>query len=103
VLPFLAAVSPVWRRAFDRFGLIIPSLGLAVGFILVTLNQPYLIGRLVGSTANKVRIQEGRELLSALGLSLMVFEALRAQRRAAAERNVVAAPSSEAPLAAAGR
>jgi hypothetical protein len=94
VLPFLAVRWPVWRRAFDRFGLIVPSLGLAVGFILVTLNQPYLIGRLVGRTS--VRIQEGREMLSALGYCLLVFEALRPTRVATtrdAMRSV--APESE--------
>jgi hypothetical protein len=80
VVPFLAARSPVWRRAFERFGIVVPSLGLAVGFILVTLNQPYLIGRVLGRTP--VRIQEGRELLSALGYCLVAWEGLRALRRA---------------------
>jgi hypothetical protein len=104
VLPFVAAASPVWRRVFDRFGLIVPSLGLAVGFILVTLNQPYLIGRLVGATGNRVRIQEGRELLSALGFGLTVLEALLAQRRVAAANSDVAATSaSPTRLAAAGQ
>ena len=83
VLPFLAARSSVWRRAFDRFGILVPSLGLAVGFILVTLNQPYLIGRLLGRTS--LRIQEGRELLSALGYCLVVWEGFRATRRAPSE------------------
>ena len=96
LLPFVAARSAVWRRVFDRFGLLVGSLGLAVGFILVTLNQPYVVGRLIGSTNNRVRIQEGRELLSALGYCLLVFEALRARRRAAdaGERNVPATASS---------
>lgn len=81
VLPFMAAASPLWRRVFERFGLLVASLGLAVGFILVTLNQPYLIGRLVGRSSNSIRIQEGRELLSALGYLLLVLEALRAMHR----------------------
>ena len=80
IVPFVAARSLVWRRAFERFGIIVPSLGLAVGFILVTLNQPYLIGRVMGRTP--VRIQEGRELLSALGYCLVLWEGLRAVRRA---------------------
>jgi hypothetical protein len=103
VLPFMAA-SAVWRRVFDRFGIIVPSLGLAVGFILVTLNQPYLIGRLIGRTDNTIRIQEGRELLSALGFCLLVREALQAERRTApARRGVLAAPPSRTQFAAAGQ
>ena len=92
VLPFVAARSAVWRRVFDRFGLLVASLGLAVAFILVTLNQPYLIGRVIGRSSNTVRIQEGREFLSALGYLLLVVEALRARRR-------VAAPAGDAPPA----
>lgn len=83
VVPFLAVRSLVWRRAFERFGLIVPSLGLALGFILVTLNQPYLIGRIVGKAP--VRIQEGRELLSALGYCLVVWEGFRGLRKVPAE------------------
>ena len=83
VVPFLAARSSVWRRAFERFGLVVPSLGLAVGFILATLNQDFVIYRLMGKPS--LRIQEGRELLSALGYFLMILEAYRASRRAAAE------------------
>ena len=95
LLPFFAARSLVWRRAFDRFGLIVPSLGLAVGFILVTLNQPYLIGRLGGRTS--VRIQEGREMLSALGYCLLVFEGLRAQRSCGILCHVKSSSRSSAP------
>ena len=106
VVPIIAAVSPVWRRVFDRFGVIVGSLGLAVGFILVTLNQPYLLGKWIGhkdavvsaGTAaqranaastrpaaraqNPIRIQEGRELLSGLGYAVLVLEGLRVLRRA---------------------
>lgn len=97
VLPFVAARSAVWRRVFDRFGLLVASLGLAVGFILVTLNQPYLIGRLIGGATKTVRIQEGRELLSALGYVLLVLEALRARRVSGAENSAVPPATDPVP------
>ena len=103
VLPFVAARSAVWRRVFGRFGLLVGSLGLAVGFILVTLNQPYVVDRLKSGdskTRNWVRVQEGREMLSALGYCLLVFEALRARRRAADLTEpgvVVSSPTDPAP------
>jgi hypothetical protein len=101
VLPFVAARSAVWRRVFDRFGLLVGSLGLAVGLILVTLNQPYVIDRLKErdvKTRNWVRVQEGREMLSALGYCLLVFESLRKERRTAgaAERELAVPPTAEA-------
>ena len=110
VLPFLAAFSPVWRRVFDRFGLVVPSLGLAVGFILFSLNQPYFVDPLVGRDeasrrrqqdrgsqelrVNPVRIQEGRELLSALGFCLLLGEAFRARRVAPGSEGIMAAKPS---------
>ena len=79
---------------FDHFGVIVGSLGLAVGFILVTLNQPYVIDPLLGLREykmrdrsgdkskplaedfrpgdNPIRVQEGREMLSGLGYMLLM-------------------------------
>ena len=110
ILPFLAAFSPVWRRVFDRFGLVIPSLGLAVGFLLFSLNQPYFVDPLVGRNeasrrrqqdsraqklaVNPVRIPEGRELLSALGFCLLLGEAFRARRAVLGKEGVVATDSA---------
>jgi hypothetical protein len=102
VVPFMAARSTVWRRAFERSGVIVPSLGLAVAFILVTLNQPSLTDRFMGRSEQKsrvtkpairavpagenpIRVAEGRELLSALGYCLVVWEGLRALRKAPEE------------------
>ena len=92
VLPFVAARSAVWRRVFDRFGLLVGSLGLAVGFILVTINMPFVIDRLKAEPRNWVRVAEGREMLSALGYALLVLEALGKQRRVARAGDRGAAP-----------
>jgi hypothetical protein len=110
IVPFVAAFSPVWRRVFDRFGIVVPSLGLAVGFLLFSLNQPYFVDPLVGRNeasrrrqqdrgsqelrVNPVRIQEGRELLSALGFCLLLGEAFRARRMALGDDTIVAADSA---------
>jgi hypothetical protein len=123
IVPIMAAVSPVWRRIFGHFGVIVGSMGLAVGFIVVTLNQPYLIGKWIGHKdaivsedphgrkvnhpdpqsdgrpQNPIRIQEGRELLSGLGYAVLIFEALRALRRAtASERDAALAAPSTHPV-----
>jgi hypothetical protein len=102
VLPFVAARSAVWRRVFDRFGLLVGSLGLAVGFIIVTVNHPFVIDRLKAEPRNWVRVAEGREMLSALGYSLLVFESLRKQRRVAGaagrDAEAVASPRETATL-----
>jgi hypothetical protein len=124
VLPFVAARSRVWRRVFDHFGVIVGSLGLAVGFILVTLNQPYVIDPLLGRAEHKmrdrsgdkskplaedfrpgdnpIRVQEGREMLSGLGYMLLMLEALRARRRMAGVDEEVDASTAPAasPLSA---
>jgi len=100
---------------------VVGSLGLAVGFILVTLNQPYLLGKWIGhkdaivssdpaghkvnvaasqaggKPQNAIRIQEGRELLSGLGYAVLIFEGLRALRRStASEREAIAATTTSA-------
>ena len=60
IVPIMAAVSPVWRRIFGHFGVVVGSVGLAVGFIVVTLNQPYLIDPLLGREQN-ARIRDRSE------------------------------------------
>ena len=124
IVPIMAAVSPVWRRIFGHFGVIVGSVGLAVGFIVVTLNQPYLIGKWIGHKdavvtedphgrkvnhpdpnsdgrpQNPIRIQEGRELLSGLGYAVLIFEALRALRLAtSSEREAALAAATPSPHA----
>src|SRR5688572_5562072 len=67
VVPVVAAVSPVWRRVFDRFGIIVGSLGLAVGFFLVTLNQPYLLGKWIGHKDSMAVIDPAAQKARAAG------------------------------------
>jgi len=73
VLPFFAHFSPFCRKFFDFFGIPIASLGLAIGFFMVSMLQNWIAGALIALPAG-FRIEELRELLTAIALSVLMWE-----------------------------
>ena len=71
--PLLANFSRFFRNFFDIVGLPIASAGLAVGFLLVTLFQAGFVYQVLTPLPG-LRIEELRELLSAIALLLLMSE-----------------------------
>ena len=71
--PLLRAYHPFWDRLFATIGLPIPSLGLALGFLLVSLTHPWTIGVVVESTV-VLRMAELREFLAAIAFLMLALE-----------------------------
>lgn len=94
VIPAMYWLWRPWRWFQSRIGLPMPSLGLAVAMLLVTLTQEQLTDRLIG-TVTVLRVPELREFLSAICFLLMMTEsrALLASR----QEEAVPASSRRAP------
>jgi hypothetical protein len=69
-------------RALVLLGVPIASLGLAVGFILTSGVHEWTLGRF--APQGDLRVAELRELLSALGILLLMIEVFRSEPRGAA-------------------
>lgn len=81
VLPALAAYHPFWTKLFDKWGLPIPSPGLAIGFLLVSLLHKWTVYR-VFSRGPDEALAEVREMIAALGFLLLMRESWLIERRA---------------------
>ena len=73
VLSFFAHFSVFCRKFFDFFGIPIASLGLAIGFFMVSMLQSWIAGALIALQTG-FRIEELRELLTAIALSVLMWE-----------------------------
>ena len=73
VMPMLYWFDPVWRWAQSRMGIPIPSLGLSLAMLGVTLFQEQVTDSLFGVIPG-FRVPELRELMSALCFVLMMIE-----------------------------
>ena len=73
LLPLLTRRYEFWRRATAWLGLPIATIGLAIGFILVSTIHDWTLYRIVPYTS-EVRAAELRELLSAFCFSLFMLE-----------------------------
>ena len=73
VLPLLYAVSPLMRDVLRSIGLPLPSRGMAIGMLLVTLYQDEIVFGLIESDLPALRLPEIREFLSATAFFLMML------------------------------
>ncbi len=77
LLPFIACRRPFFRKLFDFFGLPLPSKGLAIGFLLISLLHNGIVYRIITPPAHRlisIQCPEWREFLSAIALSLLMYE-----------------------------
>lgn len=79
VVPVLYRVSPFWRGVFEAVRLPIPSAGLAVGMLAVSLMQ-YRWYYAVIPPLHSLRLAEMRELLSALAFLVLMLEVWKLAR-----------------------
>jgi len=75
VLTVLRSAHPFWDRLFRKIGLPIASIGLAIGFFLISLLHDWTVYALIPSSS--LRIAELRELLTALGFLLLMRESMK--------------------------
>lgn len=73
VLPFVAHFKVFYRKLFDFMGVPIASLDLAIGFLIVSMHQRWIVYFFI-SPPPGFRIEELRELLVAIALSLLMYE-----------------------------
>jgi len=78
ILPLLAHRVAFLRNLFDRMGLPVASIGLALGFALISGLHDWTVYKVIPATP--LRIAELRELLSALALLLLMLEVRDAVR-----------------------
>lgn len=75
VLTALRSAHPFWDRLFRKIGLPTASIGLAIGFFLISLLHDWTVYALIPSSS--LRIAELRELLTALAFLLLMRESMR--------------------------
>jgi hypothetical protein len=74
ILPLVVSLFPFINKLCDRLGLPIASPGLACGFLIVSLMQHWVLQAFIDMPSG-FRVAEVRELLSSLGLALLMWEA----------------------------
>lgn len=80
IFPMAAHASSFIRKLFDMIGLPLPTIGLAVGFMVTSLIHKWTVGWLISgqyALSYKVNISELRELLAAVAFGLLAFESVR--------------------------
>jgi hypothetical protein len=73
VAPLLYNHSLIFRKFFGMIGLPIPSIGLAIGMLFITLTQEQIVYQFTDG-ATGLRIPELRELLSSVAFVLLMHE-----------------------------
>jgi hypothetical protein len=73
ILPLLKLSHPFWGQLFDIVGLPLPSTGLALGFLAISLLHNWTVYRVLSSGVG-LRIPELREVLTSLGFLLFMYE-----------------------------
>jgi hypothetical protein len=79
LLPILVQFNAFARKFFDLIGLPVASLGLALGFLMASLLQRWIVYKFV-LPPPEFRIEELREMLVMLALSLLMFESWQLAR-----------------------
>lgn len=74
VVPYLYWRSAIWRWFQSSIGLPMPSIGLAIAMLVVTLTQDQLTEGILGWSVPGLRVPEVREFLSTLCFVLMMLE-----------------------------
>mgnify|MGYP006416088487 CR=1 FL=1 len=77
LLPFIAHQKPFFRKLIDRFGLPLPTKGLAIGFLLISLLHGWIVYRIFAPPAHplvSLQCAEWREFLSTIAFSLLMYE-----------------------------
>ncbi len=77
LLPFIAHKKPFFRKLIDRFGLPLPTKGLAIGFLLISLLHGWVVYRIFTPPAHpliSLQCAEWREFLSTIAFSLLMYE-----------------------------
>lgn len=74
VVPFLYWRSALWRWFQGAIGLPMPSVGLAVAMLIVTLTQDQLTYGVLGWSVPGLRVPEVREFLSTICFVLLMIE-----------------------------
>jgi len=72
ILPALNSIYPFWNRLFSKFGLPIASIGLAIGFFLISLMHEWTIYKIFPPTG--YGIDEVRELITDIAFLMLMFE-----------------------------
>jgi len=72
ILPAMNAIYPFWNRLFSKLGLPIASIGLAIGFFLISLMHEWTIYKIFPPAG--YGIDEVRELLVAIAYLMLMFE-----------------------------
>lgn len=80
LFPIAAHTSLFIRKLLDWVGLPLPTLGLAIGFLFVSLTHSWTVGRLAIGPYEFLKIAEIRELLTAVAFFLLAYEAYRLQK-----------------------
>ncbi len=75
ILPVLARVTLFWRKVFDYLELPIASMGLAIGFFFISMLQSWTVCRFLDPPPG-FRIEELRELLTAIAFCVLMYESL---------------------------
>lgn len=75
-LPLVARWRPFVRRLCDLLGIPVASLGLAIGFLMVSMIQEWTVYRILpaGGGLSPALIPELHELLSSVGFCLLMYE-----------------------------
>ena len=73
VIPLLDRFSSTFRQIFLAIGLPVPSAGLAVGMLAISLLQSVIVYRFIDPLPT-LRLPEARELLSALAFLVLMLE-----------------------------
>ena len=79
ILPFLAYSNLFCRKLFSWIGIPIASPGLAIGFLLVSMFQRWILYGFLAEPPN-FRVEELRELFSVIALTLLMYESLQMSR-----------------------
>lgn len=74
ILPYVVYYSQFFRKFFDYIGLPIASLGLAIGFLIITMMQSWTVYRIFDPLPH-LRMPELRELYTAIAFCLLMYEA----------------------------
>lgn len=73
IVPLCACLLPTVYKIGDVLGIPVPSPGLATGFLLASLFQPYVLKAITGQTF-KIRPAEVREWLTLIGIAILMLE-----------------------------
>jgi len=80
IMPVLAYFYVFYRNLFDLLGIPIASLGLAIGFLLASAHQRWIVSKFIDLPSG-FRIEELRELFVAIALLILMYESWQLSRK----------------------